>query len=391
MESTEPFRHETLNDGKTQIRLIRCLPRTDSSSMIQCQVNTFDQATCPDYTALSYTWGPSIWTRTVLINGKPFVIRENLFHFMDQAMNSEVLDIDHIFIDQLCINQENISEVNNMVQRMPTIFGGAQHVIAWIGATQHTMTSTWRPTFSPLTWDIIGESEEKGWLPRLCQQTYWTRLWVVQELIRAREFRLVFDGLILSYAHLRDLLDMIAVSRSNWEMQLGQPAMRLLSTVRYLRFSHAEGVISPALAEQDLDADLEYVLYKFAHLDCHDRRDKVYGLLGTVRPERRSRVDYGKTAAEVFWAAVEAVSGSGDEVYAETFFNLGKSMGVTGHEDTAMTPLATEKFARMFPRKNPADLFAMDAFGQNFRSRRWTLPRLTEADDSDPEITRTNE
>ncbi|KAH6882563.1 hypothetical protein BKA58DRAFT_373527 [Alternaria rosae] len=82
--SREPvsFQHEPLDQTQASIRLIEINPGLSAEGLIECHVShTTIEAT---YTCLSYRWGDDdpFSLRTILMNGKPFIVRENLFDFL---------------------------------------------------------------------------------------------------------------------------------------------------------------------------------------------------------------------------------------------------------------------------------------------------------------------
>lgn len=65
-----------LDDPNTQIRLLR-LGSADFDDDISCTVYTCSLADLSAFNAISYTWGPEEPQRQILIDGKPFNVRQN--------------------------------------------------------------------------------------------------------------------------------------------------------------------------------------------------------------------------------------------------------------------------------------------------------------------------
>jgi hypothetical protein len=83
------------------------------------------------YEALSYTWGDATKCRAIECNGKHFGVSQNLF---DALINIRLSDKSRaIWIDALCINQENDAEKSEQVQYMYRIYRAATRVIVWLG------------------------------------------------------------------------------------------------------------------------------------------------------------------------------------------------------------------------------------------------------------------
>ncbi|KAH9206220.1 heterokaryon incompatibility, partial [Leptodontidium sp. 2 PMI_412] len=83
------------------------------------------------YEALSYTWGDATKCQTIECNGKNFGVSQNLF---DALINIRLSDKRRtIWIDALCINQENDAEKSEQVRYMYAIYRAATRVIVWLG------------------------------------------------------------------------------------------------------------------------------------------------------------------------------------------------------------------------------------------------------------------
>jgi hypothetical protein len=87
----------------------------------------------PPFEALSYTWGTSISHNPMTVNGHPLTVTENLdvaLRHLRHATESRSL-----WVDALCINQEDIEERNSQIQLMSCVYGAASQVIIWLGPT----------------------------------------------------------------------------------------------------------------------------------------------------------------------------------------------------------------------------------------------------------------
>jgi hypothetical protein len=86
----------------------------------------------PVYTALSYVWGDPTFLRRISLDGKSSSITANLFDAL-QHIRNETKAIT-LWIDAICINQDNLEERGEQVRMMRVIFSSATSVIAWIGS-----------------------------------------------------------------------------------------------------------------------------------------------------------------------------------------------------------------------------------------------------------------
>lgn len=282
----EPFRHTPLDQNKTQFRLL-CLESIDVNSgesidikkspaelydMINCSLQHFEfcQEGLPDYKAISYTWGSETPLYTVLVNGKPFSVRQNLWRFLQQY-SLGLLDLESslIWVDQICIDQESLSEKGHQLGLMSSIYSQASQVISWLGTSAYREGTSLHATRT------------------FFADPYWTRLWVAQEIMLAREWIVLHDGAAIPGDEIIDTI-------SNYTpLQHVAPARWVLH-----RTALAFGVTPPSLA---------VAIACFAHLQCHDPRDKVFALLALTRDRAALDLDYNLSPTTIFWSAFQAL------------------------------------------------------------------------------------
>jgi hypothetical protein len=162
------YRSMPLDKSRTEIRLLRLLHARDPSAPLACRI--FVSALGPSgprhpYKALSYVWGDpaKIHTISVLVepradgdiddadaDGKPdhasaveysdgesvaasllLGIIENL-HAALVALRDADEDVT-LWIDQICINQEDNAEKESQVGLMGRVYSSASQVIVWLG------------------------------------------------------------------------------------------------------------------------------------------------------------------------------------------------------------------------------------------------------------------
>ena len=99
---------------------------------------------CLPFVALSYVWGdPSVGSEIITVNGHPKRIGANLaaaLRFFRKTHQPSALGAEaspelprHIWVDALCINQEDNSEKYVQVGRMESIYKSASIVLAHLG------------------------------------------------------------------------------------------------------------------------------------------------------------------------------------------------------------------------------------------------------------------
>ncbi|KAH8650542.1 heterokaryon incompatibility protein-domain-containing protein [Tricladium varicosporioides] len=83
------------------------------------------------YNALSYTWGSMEKKATITVNGTLMHVTSNLFIALQ---NLRFEDEDRIlWVDAICINQDDEQERGHQVRQMSEIYKEAEEVIIWLG------------------------------------------------------------------------------------------------------------------------------------------------------------------------------------------------------------------------------------------------------------------
>jgi hypothetical protein len=121
--------------GSNRIRLLHLRPSEDETASINGQLCEYplensDQRTHL-YEALSYVWGSSNKPRSIFIEGCDLPITENLYTALSRLRNCSLERI--IWVDSVCINQEDIQEKERQIQLMAKIYGQANCVIVYLG------------------------------------------------------------------------------------------------------------------------------------------------------------------------------------------------------------------------------------------------------------------
>lgn len=127
--SQEPFLYSALNDPSKDGRLINLHPSSSEDILVYNLMN-IKAAAMPEYEALSYVWGPRSLTREITVKAETKYIRENLWsalYHMQLPLKPLVL-----WIDAICIDQENMDERNHQVRLVGKIYTGATTILVWL-------------------------------------------------------------------------------------------------------------------------------------------------------------------------------------------------------------------------------------------------------------------
>ena len=293
--------YEALAPG--DIRIVQVQPGRRGSP-IRCHLTTLNVQTSPNagYVALSYVWGPKTNQQTIFLNGRSFSVTRNL-HSALQHIRERKRGVS-LWIDAICINQNDNEERGHQIAHMRSIYYRARRVMIWLGEADDT---------SDAAIDyILYEEHEDDILPLyvmdLFSRPWWSRVWVVQEAATARcEPILRCGDREFPWSCLRRL--QTKVPFTGWlqyviEVRMwgykphdtDDPIEKIHSTIHMRMFFGAvdrlrDGIV---LSWRDVLA-LGFVM------QSTDPRDLIYALIGLLDPQKPLRLepDYAKDVAFV--------------------------------------------------------------------------------------------
>lgn len=216
-----------MDRSKREFRLIQL--SLDEHDVAYCRLSTHSIDEAPPFAALSYVWGDVSITQDVFVNGSVFHATVNLAQaliYAEAAWEAAVADRDsstmRIWVDAICINQEDIEERNSQVAMMADIYEGAEAVLSWLGegspeldkglhafgevataiewwSTEDIACLEWMEDSPSLCDPSPVERHEEGnevfyrgnrtWeaMRKVFELLYWSRVWIFQELSLAKE------------------------------------------------------------------------------------------------------------------------------------------------------------------------------------------------------------
>ncbi|KAM7189460.1 Heterokaryon incompatibility protein (HET) domain containing protein [Rhypophila sp. PSN 637] len=342
------FRYPTINP-RTQIRLLRRLPFADYTSPCRHQY-VFEIADVQDlfrtsYNALSYTWGSASSIDDldeIKVGGQSFWIRRNLHDFLVSWHGIRL-----IFIDAICINQlggEDNNERQAQVLLMREIYHRADGVIAWLGIPPDdpTRNAVQALAAAVRTRRDFG-SQAAIWTPAqreahryLSHNRYWSRVWVMQEILLARELVVCCGEFVFPLTlfagrgshcsaqagryqtpaervtpyRLRTVIRSVNSKSSSRKDALAQGTVVLPmgEMISELRSQGSVAVWETLEYQSHLSDNLYDIMARYGHSECSDPRDKLYGFLGLVKEKSRKAisVDYDKGADFAFYQGLKA-------------------------------------------------------------------------------------
>ncbi|KAI1167078.1 hypothetical protein F5B18DRAFT_520205 [Nemania serpens] len=297
------------------------------------------------YLALSYAWGSVDGQRKIVMNGVEIEVRPNLYAALLELRKSPWIQRGvRLWIDALCINQDDIDEREQQVRIMRSIYKTAWQVVVWLGPS----TESTSLAYTALAWlgraigsgdnlrefaakygpehhvfdaaPVILDPYSLPWrddvysaLRSFFACDYWHRLWILQELAMAN-----VDAPVLWGNHSIPLREIWVACEAINENEgtvtenmatTGDDVDHHSSTLtidRRLEERHAtpgqqwKHLIRIKHLRENKGVGVEFALPSFElarQAQATDSRDKVYGILGIpgveqlVTMEPKYRVD----------------------------------------------------------------------------------------------------
>lgn len=175
------------------------LKDTRVQALFRIDVVNINQA--PPYEALSYTWN-DFYRQSMIMNASTLMMTGNLSLALRQLQHETQPRV--LWIDALCINQDDDEEKGRQVLLMTQIYSRAELVIIWLGeADQHTQLAF--DSFAkraaefeankfsdPLSYPLSeSASKELDAVHATMDRAYFSRVWIIQEVVVAKAAKVV--------------------------------------------------------------------------------------------------------------------------------------------------------------------------------------------------------
>ena len=208
-DSCERYQYTRLKVN--QIRLLSISIEEKTNNFV-CSFHVRDLASSVGaYKAISYCWGdPTCTHRVFCSNGQSLHVTQSAADILNFVVARNPTEF--FWIDQLCINQQDLVEKSEQVQQMGKIYSSTKQVVAWLGRGDRRDESAF--AFIEMLFGEIKDMERKGLQPtliplmslpsrahnlptemqasrkwktlsHLLRNPWFERIWVMQEVIMA--------------------------------------------------------------------------------------------------------------------------------------------------------------------------------------------------------------
>ncbi|KAK3938321.1 heterokaryon incompatibility protein-domain-containing protein [Diplogelasinospora grovesii] len=258
-ERKRPYKYVPIGSHRA-IRLLKLSPA--GGDLVLASLHNYPLDGIPEYLAVSYIWGSSDMVCDLEISeddgsraGNIPITKSCQYVLFSLAPGGN--EARYVWIDAVCINQEDPTEKETQIPLMGDIYRGASHVWCFphgstalpIGdfvrrlsfqlfreedvrvtldwGTQWAKTNPppqgvlgWLASWSALSYLRNGSNIplQRGWLDReswialrgILQNEYWRRAWIVQEIVLAKSLILVYGNNALTWDHLSLISKLLA-------------------------------------------------------------------------------------------------------------------------------------------------------------------------------------
>lgn len=284
-----------------EIRLLEILPG-DEADAIKCALRTASFSDNLGYDAVSYTWGGSAEGRTITLETlADFPVTDNAYSALTRFRQPEKTKV--IWIDAICINQQDLAERERQVSVMGQIYRQASCVLVWLG--DHGTNAA--PGFSGPDAEMQGAMDAILWKrPR-----WWKRAWVVQEVAHAQTVHVYFGKFGKPWPDFCwELFGLAAGERSNFttfrECVEWSRSQKWSRTVLHQQVVERFSMINSVRSERRWAAEGRSTAPTLLQLadwtraqDCKDVRDKVYSVVSLLPSSEAAliHIDYQKSTS----------------------------------------------------------------------------------------------
>uniref|UniRef100_A0A0B7KN93 Heterokaryon incompatibility domain-containing protein n=1 Tax=Bionectria ochroleuca TaxID=29856 RepID=A0A0B7KN93_BIOOC len=287
----------------------------------------------PRYEALSYVWGSIHETADIAINDQPHRVTKRLETALRDLRNQD--EERTMWIDALCIDQENAPEKSVQILRMNRIYEAAHRVIAWlgpsspvgdlaveivkqVGGSDDVLTEGIDDGVNPIRMvpkvlddapslsSIVFENGDRWAALRwVFENPWWKRAWIIQEGTHADDLRFQVGRETFGVDSLTNIIssrDYRVADYGELDMQaLCQP----LTALMHERSLRRDDDFHAGFRQS---ASLMNLLSRFDYSESSDPRDKIYALLNLCDLDQLDITpDYSRSVQQVYQDTAMAI------------------------------------------------------------------------------------
>lgn len=301
------YSHAPLQDTNS-IRLLHLESGCDSTPLI-AHLASHRLEDHSSYDALSYVWGEPDLTKSLLIDGQELHISKNLHDILLQLRCSDRNRV--LWIDAICINQNDDNEKGQQVAMMGQIYQQAENVLCWLGElSTHRLWALkyfqgladdapryLKPDQVAHMWIILEdellpgvdvnpvvEDATEAHVEAIYTSDWFTRLWVVQELALARNPKILCGAYEMRWEDFELATRVLAscirkISPSPKQLRSIDKAWSVICLRGRYCLNMRSVDSKPITLQIDQPWSVGRIAWDMRDKKCKDDKDRVYALL----------------------------------------------------------------------------------------------------------------
>lgn len=310
-------------------RLLTLLPGK-YADMIHCKLELCTLDADPNYQALSYCWGDPQEHAVILCNGEGLDVTLNL-HSALQSIRHET-ESKVLWVDAICINQDNVEEKSQQVSMMRSIYQKSQHTLIWLGdssadsdrailacerlakgigmngdVTDRVRDVTLQQLISRNEFAGAPTKCETAAIARLLKRAWFSRVWVIQETAVSSALTMICGRLTIHFdTFFLGLQYCMVLGKS-----LSKGAASFLDGSQTLYMMREWWDRDPQALE------LLSLLQKFRRFHSSDERDKIFALYGLASNDLSAlqlQSDYSSKPQDIYRTVTLALLKSSEDL-----------------------------------------------------------------------------
>lgn len=204
------FSYDTVADGET-IRLAVIRPGIGNDP-VECELRYVSYKKPQlNYSALSYCWEGNNREAAIICDGRKFDVTANLLSALQSLRQRDLVTV--LWVDQLCICQDDPDERSHQVSLMKYIYSNAREVIVWLGEKADRSDELFQYARKMRRGEeasqtaqlnrILPAQQRKKAVQKLLRRPWFYRVWTIQEValsqfvtVACGSSRLSWDNLV---------------------------------------------------------------------------------------------------------------------------------------------------------------------------------------------------
>ncbi|CAN9155930.1 unnamed protein product [Alternaria alternata] len=319
------YKHQELRQDQIRLLTTKCI---DGS--VEIEIDQYTLTEDLDYDAISYVWGSAPALVTVNCNDRPLVVTSTaleMLHYLHRHQTNTTTR--KIWIDAICINQEDEEEKGTQIPLMREIYSRARAVVVWMGLStpetdifftefqeMRVKLKTWKAKYDADPDCPDPDMEERphngdafwGGLSRLLGNEWFRRLWTYQEIILPGTATLLCGDL---WADFNEFVDFLVDGRFDSThfskvstIGFGTSdtlALRTCQSINFYRKLNRRKGGAKEIHAHNVGAELN----KLRERCVKEPIDRVWAIVGLLQRNLRSTlsswVDYSAQGRDEYW------------------------------------------------------------------------------------------